>query len=166
MISALQLYQAEHSPRGNYGYLDTTRIRADAGSQFISHAFADYCIEQGINLVLAAPRKQIKTIWPNAPGRRSPARLALYWFTPIYRIRFGITPLLIVLTSSMFCLCGAFAVTILTFQLPPTNSFSVRNHESAIFVPSDALLSYVNGRVQIIPMVNKPSAGSEASSLG
>jgi hypothetical protein len=108
----------------------------------------------------------IKTIWPNAPGRRSPARLAPYWFMPVYRIRFGITPLLIVLTSSMFCLCGAFAVTILTFQLPPTNSFSVRNHESAIFVPSDALLSYVNGRVQIIPMVNKPSAGSEASSLG
>jgi transposase InsO family protein len=58
MISALQLYQAEHSPRGNYGYLDTTRIRADVGSQFTSHAFADYCIEQGINLVLAAPCKQ------------------------------------------------------------------------------------------------------------
>jgi len=58
MITALQMYQAEHSPQGTYGYLDTTRIRADAGSQFTSTAFADYCITQGINLVLDAPRKQ------------------------------------------------------------------------------------------------------------
>ncbi len=37
-----------------YGYLNTDRIRADAGSQFTSDKFAQYCIQQGIKLPLAS----------------------------------------------------------------------------------------------------------------
>jgi hypothetical protein len=43
---------------GTYGYLDLERIRADAGSQFTSEEFSTYCREVGIQLVLAAPKKQ------------------------------------------------------------------------------------------------------------
>jgi transposase InsO family protein len=58
VISALQQYQADHSPAETYGYLDTTRIRTDAGSQFTSTEFARHCVQQGIALSLAAPKKQ------------------------------------------------------------------------------------------------------------
>jgi hypothetical protein len=58
VVAALQQYQADHSPTGTYGYLDTDRIRTDAGSQFTSAEFAQYCIQHGIKLMLAAPRKQ------------------------------------------------------------------------------------------------------------
>jgi len=58
VVAALQEYQADHSPSGTYGYLNTERIRADAGSQFMAAAFADYCIQHGVKVSLAAPKKQ------------------------------------------------------------------------------------------------------------
>jgi transposase InsO family protein len=64
------LQQADHSPAGTYGYLDTERIRADAGSQFTSGAFASYCTKDGINLVLAAPKKQYQNHLAEHTGRR------------------------------------------------------------------------------------------------
>jgi hypothetical protein len=57
-VAALREYQADHSPTGSYGYLNTERIRADAGSQFTSANFADYCIQHRIKLGLVAPKKQ------------------------------------------------------------------------------------------------------------
>jgi len=58
VVAILKEFQADQTPSGTYGYLNTDRIRTDAGSQFISTEFADYCIEHGINLSLAAPKKQ------------------------------------------------------------------------------------------------------------
>jgi transposase InsO family protein len=58
VVAALQEYQADQSPTGSYGYLNTERIRADARSQFTGVEFADYCIQHGIKLSLAAPKKQ------------------------------------------------------------------------------------------------------------
>ncbi len=59
VISALRQYQADHrQPSGTFGYLDVQRIRADAGSQFTSDQFRDHCRTSGIQLVLAAPKKQ------------------------------------------------------------------------------------------------------------
>jgi transposase InsO family protein len=58
VIDALTRYQAEHGHVGNYGYLDIARIRADSGSQFTSEEFREHCHMAGINLSLAAPKKQ------------------------------------------------------------------------------------------------------------
>jgi hypothetical protein len=58
VISAIQRYQADHGHVGNYGYLNIERIRADAGTQFTSTDFKQYCWQAGIHLVLAAPKKQ------------------------------------------------------------------------------------------------------------
>jgi uncharacterized protein YdcH (DUF465 family) len=58
LVAALREYHADHSPTGTYGYLNTEKIRADAGSQFTSSKFAEYCIQNGIKLGLAAPKKQ------------------------------------------------------------------------------------------------------------
>jgi hypothetical protein len=58
VVSTLQQYQAGHRPDGTYGYLDVNRIHVDAGSQFTSNSFAEFCIEHGIKLSLAAPNKQ------------------------------------------------------------------------------------------------------------
>jgi len=58
VIDTLTRYQADHGHVGNYGYLDITRIRADSGSQFTSQEFWDHCWAAGINLTLAAPKKQ------------------------------------------------------------------------------------------------------------
>jgi len=58
IVSALQQYQADHSPNGTYGFLNIERIRGDAGSQFTSTSFTEFCVEHGIRLNLAAPNKQ------------------------------------------------------------------------------------------------------------
>jgi len=58
IIDALTRYQANHGYIGNYGYLDIARIRADSGSQFTSEEFREHCRTAGINLSLAAPKKQ------------------------------------------------------------------------------------------------------------
>jgi transposase InsO family protein len=58
VIDALTRYQADHGHIGNYGYLDIARICADSGSQFTSENFREHCRMAGINLTLAAPKKQ------------------------------------------------------------------------------------------------------------
>ncbi len=57
VIAALQKFQAEHSFLKELGHLDTEKIRADAGSEFDSALFAQHCIDKGIRLTLAAPKK-------------------------------------------------------------------------------------------------------------
>jgi hypothetical protein len=58
VIDIIQRYQADYGHVGNYGYLNIERIRADAGTQFTSLEFKQYCWRTGIHLVLAAPKKQ------------------------------------------------------------------------------------------------------------
>ncbi len=58
VIDALTRYQADHGHIGNYGYLDIACIRADSGSQFTSEELREHCRTAGINLSLAAPKKQ------------------------------------------------------------------------------------------------------------
>jgi hypothetical protein len=58
VITALKQYQADNKPAETFGYINLEKIRADAGSQFTSRAFADYCRERNVHLSLAAPKKQ------------------------------------------------------------------------------------------------------------
>jgi hypothetical protein len=58
LITAIKQYTADHKRADMYGYVDLDRIRADAGSQFTSAEFPTFCREAGIQLVLAAPKKQ------------------------------------------------------------------------------------------------------------
>jgi len=58
VIEALKKFQAEHSALKEIGHLDTEKIRADAGTEFDSTLFSQHCINAGIKLVLAAPKKQ------------------------------------------------------------------------------------------------------------
>jgi transposase InsO family protein len=58
VITAIKQYTADHRRADMYGYLDLRRVRADAGSQFTSEEFSTYCREAGIQLILAAPKKQ------------------------------------------------------------------------------------------------------------
>jgi transposase InsO family protein len=58
VIEALKKFQAEHSCLTEIGHLDTEKIRADAGTEFDSGLFSQHCINAGIKLVLAAPKKQ------------------------------------------------------------------------------------------------------------
>jgi transposase InsO family protein len=58
VIDALKKNQAEHSFLKGLGHLDTTKIRADAGTEFDSSLFSQHCIDSGIRLMLAAPKKQ------------------------------------------------------------------------------------------------------------
>jgi len=58
VITALKKFQADHSFLRELGHLETEKIRADAGGEFDSGAFAEHCIKAGIKLVLAAPKKQ------------------------------------------------------------------------------------------------------------
>jgi transposase InsO family protein len=58
VIDTITRYQADHSHIGNYGYLDIARVCTDSGSQFTSEEFKKHCWEAGIQLSLAAPKKQ------------------------------------------------------------------------------------------------------------
>jgi len=58
VIDALTRFQADYGHMGNYGFLDIARIHADSGSQFTSDEFRQHCWNAGINLSLAAPKKQ------------------------------------------------------------------------------------------------------------
>ncbi len=57
VVQALQLYEADHKPTQEYGYINLDRIRTDAGSQFTSAEFCQYCIDHKIQLSIAAPKK-------------------------------------------------------------------------------------------------------------
>ncbi len=68
VVDTIQQYQADHRHVGNYGYLNIEHVCADAGTQFMSLEFKQYCWAAGIQLVLAAPKKQYqnhltKRIW-------------------------------------------------------------------------------------------------------
>jgi hypothetical protein len=58
IIKGLKIYQAEHSPVGTYGYLDTEKVCGDAGKEITSNEFLEYCLKAGIKLTLAAPKKR------------------------------------------------------------------------------------------------------------
>jgi hypothetical protein len=58
VIEALKKFKAEHSCLTEIGHLDTEKIRADAGTECDSGLFSQHCINAGIKLVLAAPKKQ------------------------------------------------------------------------------------------------------------
>jgi len=58
VITSLKKFQAEHSLIKEIGHLDTEKIRSNAGMEFDSSLFSQYCIDAGIKLVLAAPKKQ------------------------------------------------------------------------------------------------------------
>jgi len=55
VIEALKKFQAEHSCLKDINHLDTEKICAD---EFDSNLFSQHCINAGIKLVLAAPKKQ------------------------------------------------------------------------------------------------------------
>jgi len=139
MITALQMYQAEHSPQGTYGYLDTTRIRADSGSQFTSTAMLIIVLLRISTSYWLHHVSSIKTIWPNVHGRQLLALPVPSWFMPACLIPFGTMHSPTVLTSSMHYLCGVFSMQILTSPLPPKSSSSEQNHASATSVSLGAL---------------------------
>jgi transposase InsO family protein len=58
VIDTLTRYQADHGYTSQYGYMNIERIRADAGTQFTSTEFKQHCWVAGIQLILAAPKKQ------------------------------------------------------------------------------------------------------------
>jgi transposase InsO family protein len=58
VIDILTRYQADHGRSARYGYMNIEHIRADAGSQFTSGEFKQHCWTAGIQVVLAAPKKQ------------------------------------------------------------------------------------------------------------
>ncbi len=62
VIASLKKFQAEHSLIKEIGHLDTEKIRSNAGTEFDSSLFSQYCIDAGIKLVLAAPKNSIRTI--------------------------------------------------------------------------------------------------------
>lgn len=58
VITALKQYQVDNKSVSSFGYLDLAHICSDAGSQFTSTEFAEYCREHQINFSLAAPKKE------------------------------------------------------------------------------------------------------------
>jgi hypothetical protein len=58
VVDTIQQYQVDHGHVGNYGYLNTEHVHADAGTQFTSPEFKQYCWSAGMQLVLTAPKKQ------------------------------------------------------------------------------------------------------------
>ncbi len=58
VVAAIKQYTADHRRTGTYGYVNLERIRADAGSQFTSEEFFTFCRNAGVQLVLAASKKQ------------------------------------------------------------------------------------------------------------
>jgi hypothetical protein len=61
VINTLQQYQADHRHAVNYGYLNIECIHADAGTQFASLEFQQYCWTAGIQLLLAVPNKEYQS---------------------------------------------------------------------------------------------------------
>lgn len=58
IIAMLTCYQADHGHTGSYGYMNTECKCTDAGSQFTSAEFKQHCWAAGIQLMLAAQKKQ------------------------------------------------------------------------------------------------------------
>jgi hypothetical protein len=58
VISTLERYQADHKFADEYGYMNLECIHADAGGEFTTDKFREYCWNSGVHLSLAAPKKQ------------------------------------------------------------------------------------------------------------
>jgi hypothetical protein len=58
IIAALKKFQADHSFLKEFSHIDIEKIRADAGGEFDSRLFTEHCMNAGIRLLLAAPKKQ------------------------------------------------------------------------------------------------------------
>jgi len=58
VVKALKKYSADGISRSYFEYINLECIRADAGSQFTSSEFRKFCTDHGIQLSLAAPKKQ------------------------------------------------------------------------------------------------------------
>jgi transposase InsO family protein len=58
VVKAILDHASSFKMADEYGYLDIDRIRADAGSEFTSGPFKDFCLQHNINLSLAAPKRQ------------------------------------------------------------------------------------------------------------
>ena len=57
VIQAIKKFTADHGLVNEFGYGDVDKFKSDAGSQFTSPEFRDFCHETGINLSLAAPKR-------------------------------------------------------------------------------------------------------------
>lgn len=57
-INTILQCAADYRMADNFGYIDIERIQADAGSEFTSGPFCDFCKENSINLSLTAPNQQ------------------------------------------------------------------------------------------------------------
>jgi len=106
VVSALKQYQADNKPASTYGYLDLDRIRSDAGSQFTSAEFSEYCRDHQIHLSLAAPKKQYQNHLAEL-GRPPLLLHALCWCMLGCLILSGIMPWCTLLT---FLMCYLFGV--------------------------------------------------------
>jgi len=58
VVDTILQYGADHRMADEYGFLDIDRVRADAGSEFTSGPFKQFCATHKINLSLAAPKRQ------------------------------------------------------------------------------------------------------------
>jgi hypothetical protein len=58
VVQAIKEYSATFCMADAYGYIDIDRIEADAGSEFTSEEFKQFCVSQRINISLAAPKHQ------------------------------------------------------------------------------------------------------------
>jgi hypothetical protein len=56
VVHAIKEYSAAFCMADAYGFINIDRIRADAGSEFTSDEFKQFCIVHHINLLLAAPK--------------------------------------------------------------------------------------------------------------
>jgi len=70
VVDTILEYGATYRVADTYGYLDIEHIRADAGSEFTSTEFKQFCIKHQINLFLAAPNVKILIIWQKDHGRQ------------------------------------------------------------------------------------------------
>ena len=58
VVNTILQYGADYRMADEYGFLDIDRVRADAGSEFTSGPFKQFCATHKINLSLAAPKRQ------------------------------------------------------------------------------------------------------------
>jgi transposase InsO family protein len=77
VIKAIRQYIADCGSVDEFGYNDIVKIHSDAGTQFSSMEFQDFCRDEQINLSLAAPEKQVRIILQNILGK-----LLTIWHVP------------------------------------------------------------------------------------
>ncbi len=68
VIQAIQQYTADCGSVDEFGYTDIEKICSDAGTQFISMEFQGFCLDERINLSLAAPKKWVQNLFSKQHG--------------------------------------------------------------------------------------------------